>query len=203
MNVLVDTNVLLSAALRDRLPERVMLYVAGRVDMRWLVTPDILAEYSDVLRRPKFGLDAETLGRWAELLAMRTINIGNPPRAPDFPRDPKDAPFLAAALAAHADFLITGDADLLDARDLVATRIVTPAGLPPSLGLRSNGDAQPRRAPRRPSTARQRLVPGTKPRLTHARRPAPGPDAPTGGGLAGVFGDAAVKESMQAVGVVT
>jgi len=43
------------------------------------------------------------------------VNAGSPPCVPDFPRDPKDAPFLAAALAARADFLITGDNDLLQA----------------------------------------------------------------------------------------
>jgi uncharacterized protein len=127
MNVLIDTNVLLSAALRDKLPERVVFYVAARDDCRWLVTPEILAEYTDVLRRPKFGLDQQTLENWAELLAMRTVNVGSPPRVPDFPRDPKDAAFLAAALAARADFLITGDADLLQAKDIIATRIVTVA----------------------------------------------------------------------------
>jgi len=119
MNVLIDTNVLLSAALRDKLPERVVLYVAGRDDFRWVVTPEILAEYIDVLRRPKFGLDEQTLQRWAVLLTMRTVDTGSPPRVPNFPRDPKDAPFLAAALAAHADFLITGDNDLLQARHVV------------------------------------------------------------------------------------
>ncbi len=61
MNVLIDTNVLISAALRDRLPERVVLYVATRDDCRWLVTPEILAEYVDVLRRPKFGLPEDVL----------------------------------------------------------------------------------------------------------------------------------------------
>jgi len=127
MNVLIDTNVLLSAALRDKLPERVVLHVAGRDEFRWLFTPEILTEYTEVLRRPKFGLDEETLQRWAGLLAMRTVNVGSPPTAPDFPRDPKDAPFLAAALLAHADFLITGDKDLLEAKDVVATHIVTVA----------------------------------------------------------------------------
>ncbi len=105
MNVLIDTNVLLSAALRDKLPERVLLYVAAREDFRWLVTPEILAEYRDVLRRPKFGLDEATRQHWAELLALRTVDVGSPPQVPNFSRDPKDAPFLAAALAAHADFL--------------------------------------------------------------------------------------------------
>ncbi len=32
MNVLIDTNVLLSAALRDRLPERVVLHIASQDD---------------------------------------------------------------------------------------------------------------------------------------------------------------------------
>jgi putative PIN family toxin of toxin-antitoxin system len=125
MNVLIDTNVLLSAALRDKLPERVVLYVAGRDDFRWLVTPEILAEYTEVLRRPKFSLDEQALSRWTELLEMRTVKAGSPPEVPDFPRDPKDVPFLAAALATHAELLITGDKDLLEAKSIVATRIVT------------------------------------------------------------------------------
>jgi uncharacterized protein len=127
MNVLIDTNVLLSAALRDKLPERVVPYVAARNDIRWLVMPEILAEYMEVVRRPKFGLDEKALRQWSELFTLRTVNVGSPQRVPDFPRDPKDAPFLAAALAAHADFLITGDKDLLQTKDIVATRIVTVA----------------------------------------------------------------------------
>ncbi len=58
---------------------------------------------------------------------MRTINVGSPTVTVDFPRDPKDAPFLAAAVATDADFLITGDKDLLEANDVVKTRIVTVA----------------------------------------------------------------------------
>jgi putative PIN family toxin of toxin-antitoxin system len=135
MNVLIDTNVLLSAALRDKLPEQVVLYVAARDDCRWLITPEIIAEYIDVLRRPKFGLDEKTLANWAELLAMRTVNVGSPPNVPDFPRDPKDAPFLAAALAGDADFLITGDKDLLEAKHAVATRIVTVAEFSSEFGI--------------------------------------------------------------------
>jgi putative PIN family toxin of toxin-antitoxin system len=135
MNVLIDTNVVLSAALRDKLPERAVLFVATATDWRWLVTPEILTEYVDVLRRPKFGLDQQTVERWSELLGMRTVNIGNPPNSPDFPRDPRDAPFLAAALATSADFLVTGDKDLLSARDTVVTRIVTIAEFCTEFGI--------------------------------------------------------------------
>jgi putative PIN family toxin of toxin-antitoxin system len=125
--VLIDTNVLLSAALCDKLPECVVLYVAERDAIRWIVTPEILTEYTEVLMRPKFGLNEPTLQKWTELLAMRTVNVGSPPHVPDFPRDPKDALFLAAAILAHADFLVTGDLDLLQAKAALATRIVTVA----------------------------------------------------------------------------
>lgn len=127
MNVLVDTNVLLSAALRDGLPERVVLMVATRDDWTWLVTSDILREYTEVLRRPKFGLTAETLRLWSDLLDMRTVNVGNPPQAVQFARDPKDAPLLAAALATRADYLITGDKDLLQVKHSISTAIVAVA----------------------------------------------------------------------------
>ena len=42
-----------------------------------------------------------------------------------FPRDVKDAKFLACALAADADFLITGDLDFSEARKLGNTKIVS------------------------------------------------------------------------------
>jgi len=45
----------------------------------------------------------------------------------DFPRDPKDAPFLACAIATQADFLITGDRDLLENPDIIPTQIVSVA----------------------------------------------------------------------------
>ncbi len=135
MNVLIDTNVLLSAALRDRLPERVVLYIAQRDDWKWIVSPTILAEYVEVLRRPKFALPPETIARWAELLNLRTIDLGDPSTSFDFPRDPKDAPFLAAAVACQADRLITGDKDLLELQLAGPTRIVTASEFAREFGI--------------------------------------------------------------------
>ena len=44
---------------------------------------------------------------------MRTILVSSAPDDPGLVRDPKDVVFLATAIAANADFLITGDRDLL------------------------------------------------------------------------------------------
>ena len=136
MNVLIDTNVLLSAALRDRLPELVVRYVATSKECRWVVTAPILQEYFGVVRRPKFGLTAEIIGDWADLMAMRTVTVPSPPIDVSFPRDPKDAIFLSAAISSGADFLITGDNDLLQARASLPTRIVTVAAFAAEFKIR-------------------------------------------------------------------
>lgn len=135
MKILIDTNVLLSAAWRDRLPEKVVRHVAADSNSQWIVTADILKEYVDVLQRPKFGLSASILQQWADLMEMRTHVVPRPSVEVNLPRDPKDAPFLAAALAAEADFLITGDNDLLQAKSSVATRIVTVAEFAAEFGI--------------------------------------------------------------------
>ena len=44
MKVVIDTNVVVSAALRDRDPETVILFVAGQPDFQWVVSNPILEE---------------------------------------------------------------------------------------------------------------------------------------------------------------
>lgn len=127
MTILVDTNVLLSAAIRDRLPERVIEAIAARDDWTWMATPQIEAEYRDVLARPKFKIPQPHYDHWLQFLEANVRLFDPSATVPDFPRDPKDVPFLLAALASQADYLITGDKDLLEAQHLVPTRIVTVA----------------------------------------------------------------------------
>ena len=118
MKIVLDTNVLLSAAWRDRLPERVVLHIATSPECEWIVTAPIRAEYTAVVKRPKFNLPGELLQQWADLIEMRTTVIPLPETVTPPLRDPADAIFLAAAIASEADFLITGDNDLLRRKPL-------------------------------------------------------------------------------------
>jgi len=59
MRVLIDTNILISALLRDGLPESVILWVLNNPEWEWLVSPAIMDEYRDVLQRKKFKLTDE------------------------------------------------------------------------------------------------------------------------------------------------
>lgn len=51
MKIPVDTNVLISAVLRDRNPETVILYIIEQPRLEWVVSPEIMSEYKEVLAR--------------------------------------------------------------------------------------------------------------------------------------------------------
>ena len=124
MKVLIDTNILVSAILRDRLPERIILYVAEHPHITWIVSDDILAEYHGVLQRPKFRLAPHLLQRWFALIDNLVVKVAVD-IVVEFGRDPKDAKFLACSLVSEADFFITGDRDFEDVQKLGNTKILS------------------------------------------------------------------------------
>jgi putative PIN family toxin of toxin-antitoxin system len=75
-------------------------------------------------RTKKFSFSTETLQKWEELLDRDThlvlVNTDV-----DFPRDQKDAKFLACALSNNVDFLITGDGDFEEAYRVINTTIIS------------------------------------------------------------------------------
>lgn len=124
MRVVIDTNVLVSAVLKDRDPELVILFVSERDDIEWVVSPEILVEYREVLSRPKFALPADILQGWFELLDFLTVCFETDLEI-DFPPDQKDAKFLSCAISATADYFITGDRDFTGAQKLLNTTILS------------------------------------------------------------------------------
>ena len=124
MKVVIDTNILVSAAIRDGIPEIVIQFIVGRPEFEWIVSQEIMTEYIEVLQRRKLKLSAEVQQEWIDLLQTVTrlieVNI-----EVDFPRDRKDAKFLACAIAANTDFLITGDRDFEDVQMLENTTILS------------------------------------------------------------------------------
>jgi uncharacterized protein len=115
--------VLISEALRDKDPETVILFIVSQPDIEWIVTPEILAEYKAVLGRPKFNFPEAVKRKWLDLLNETTL-LAEVGEKPDFPRDRKDAIFLAGALAIDADFFLTGDHDFSEAHKLIHTTII-------------------------------------------------------------------------------
>jgi len=123
VKVVIDTNVLVSAILKNKDPEAVIVWVAARADWQWVVSSDVLAEYKEVLSRDKFRLTPEVRQRWFYLLDALTTVVEVDVRL-EFRRDQKDAKFLACTLTAQADYFVTGDRDFTEARKLVTTTIL-------------------------------------------------------------------------------
>ena len=126
MKIVIDTNVLISAAFRDREPEDVILFIVEHLEFEWIVSDEILDEYLDVLNRPKFNLPEDILNQWTQTLRISTTTI-DVDQTIAFPRDRKDAKFIACALSAQANFCITGDRDFSEAHKLMNTTVVSVA----------------------------------------------------------------------------
>lgn len=124
MRVVIDTNILVSAALKDKDPEEVILYVITQPDIEWAVSPDILLEYKNVLKRDKFHLPEDVLQSWSNLIDSLTTVV-NTDILIDFPRDRKDAMFIACALASGADYFVTGDRDFDQPVKVIDTAILS------------------------------------------------------------------------------
>ena len=52
MKVVIDTNVLVSAALKNRTPDAVLRWIVAQPGWDWVVSTEILAEYKTVPDRP-------------------------------------------------------------------------------------------------------------------------------------------------------
>ena len=127
MKIVLDTNVVVSGLLQPKgNPAQVLaLALAGAVKVCY--DERVLAEYADVLARPRFKFDQ---ARVAEVLtklqadglavdATGTRNLGLP--------DPDDEPFLGVALAGQVDYLVTGNLADYPAERRRACAVVGPA----------------------------------------------------------------------------
>ena len=54
--VIIDTNILVSAVLKDRIPEKVISIIVANDNFLWIASEKIVKEYKAVLIRPKFNI---------------------------------------------------------------------------------------------------------------------------------------------------
>ena len=123
MKIIIDTNVIISAILKGRTPRQVIQFIIDSDDCDWLVSLESLSEYREVLSRPKFKLSEVIVKEWFDIFETAT-QLVKVDLSIDFPRDRKDAKFLACAMVSKADFLVTGDRDFEEVKDLGYTRII-------------------------------------------------------------------------------
>jgi putative PIN family toxin of toxin-antitoxin system len=120
----IDTNVVVSAALSagGNCDKILRAAVEGRIRLAW--SAPILAEYREVLLRPKFCFSPQVV---ASLMAV--FSPGDqvtPALAPSLP-DPDDEVFLAAALVTTDRVLVTGNQAHFPANVCNPVKVLSPA----------------------------------------------------------------------------
>jgi len=108
LRLVIDTNILVSAALKPNGLQRTVLLLAITKPATLYVTAAVLAEYSDVLARPEFKIRRGLRQQLLQLI-KKHAQLVIPARALQVAKDPDDNKFLECADAARADYLITGN----------------------------------------------------------------------------------------------
>ena len=126
MRCVFDTNVLVSSLLLPDSKPRQSLDLVIR-EGKVLISFTTLAELHDVLVRKQFRryFDEEDIRKFIAALTREAqwIDVTTQIRAC---RDPRDDMFLELAVSGHADYIVSGDMDLLALNPFQGIRILPP-----------------------------------------------------------------------------
>jgi uncharacterized protein len=141
VKVVVDTNTLISGSLWQG-PSARFLEAAARGKVELILSPELLAEFAEVVSRPKFAARIAARATTPEDLARKLaekVTIISPTSIPLPPalRDPNDLHVLACAAASHADAIMTGDEDLLTLQFFQSIPIINASEALRQVGLES------------------------------------------------------------------
>lgn len=108
LRLVIDTNVVVSAALKPEGLQRTVVLLAMAKPVLWYASDAILSEYALVLARPELKIRRSRRQQFLQLIRNRARLI-TPSRLPQVTSDPWDNMFVECADAARADYLVTGN----------------------------------------------------------------------------------------------
>ena len=130
MRVVADTNTIVSALLWDGSPYRLIAAI-DEYAIAFYTSRALLDELANVLPRRKLAKAVRATGKTpAQLIAEYEafVNLVAPAQIRRaVPDDPDDDHVLACALAARADWIVSGDAHLLNLKHYQGMRIIDAA----------------------------------------------------------------------------
>lgn len=123
MRLVLDTNVLISGIFWKGAPHQIVqLWAEGAAQI--FVTKKILHEYFDVLNR--INPNDEIVSEWQSFILQNTSIIADSDII-QLCRDPHDDMFINCAFFSNADYLISGDNDLLSLKKSAPVEIISPS----------------------------------------------------------------------------
>ena len=125
MTIVFDSNVIISAFITTSgTTKDVFLYCGER--FRIIISDYIINEVSKKLRN-KLGFSRTEIKEVTDFLETHTELTEPADQKLELSRDKKDDPILNLAVSANADFLISGDKDLLVLKKVKGVKIISPA----------------------------------------------------------------------------
>ncbi|MXW00582.1 MAG: putative toxin-antitoxin system toxin component, PIN family [Holophagales bacterium] len=125
VKVVLDTNVFVSGVFFGGTPGRVLeAWRNGKAEV--VLSREIVEEYVRVGEELADRFPAVDLRPALELLAVSATLVPSPPLPESVSRDTDDDKFLACALAAGADYVVSGDRDLLDVSSYKGVVVLSP-----------------------------------------------------------------------------
>jgi putative PIN family toxin of toxin-antitoxin system len=108
MRIVLDTNVVVSGLLTPFGPPGEIMRMVSTGEITLCLDARILSEYAEVLARPKFAFDQDSVTSLLDYVMLTGLTVAASPLPSSLP-DPDDNPFLEVALFGKADYLVTGN----------------------------------------------------------------------------------------------
>ena len=108
LRLVIDTNVVVSAALKPDGLQRTVLLLAITKPASLFVSEAVLAEYREVLAPPELKIRKGLRQQLLQVVRSHSRTV-KPLRTLQVAKDPDDNKFLECADAARADYLVTGN----------------------------------------------------------------------------------------------
>jgi len=122
--VVIDTNILISAIGRNSKPEECLkLILEDKIEA--FTTQGMLDEVSEVLKYDKFNFSEQEQQKFLEILVSE-FRFVNPEISINQSEDLDDNKFLECAVSADADYINSGDSDLLELKEYEGITITKP-----------------------------------------------------------------------------
>ena len=123
MKIVLDANVIIAAFAARGLCESIMEFCLSEHEL--LLCDELLEEILRNLRR-KINLSSKIVDNIGDFLLEKASMIDPVPLSLDICRDPDDVKIIDLAVAANANYIVTGDKDLLVLKEFQGIPILNP-----------------------------------------------------------------------------
>ncbi len=128
IKAVLDTNILISAAILEKSKSRIILNHGLDEKFIIVINQYIINEFKDVSNRDyiklKYRLTSTRIERFLNNL-VKNAEIPEKEYIIEKFKDKKDDPVLACGLAGEADYIITGDKELLNSKNVMGIKIIS------------------------------------------------------------------------------